>query len=463
MTQAATEAAPAARARTRGRRKLAFIGALLLLVGAAVAVIVLARGIDGEGDAAGHAHVQRERAREVLLDLASAEAAQRAFLLHRDPAFLSSWSASAERVGASFDALVAGLPGQSEFRQPLVDLAAPVADTQQAMSETIRLAEAGRWAEAIARAGNQGLRAEADAIRAALFSFINAQDAAFAARGEAETRNRMLLLVGILGALAAAGLLAWVIFARSQRQLAELIGLRNRLRSENETLEDRVRRRTAEAEEARAHAERERSRVETLLQDTNHRIGNSLATVSSLLALQVGRSQSDDVRAALEAAQGRIHAIASAHRRLRLSDDMETTSAGEFLHAVVEDLHSTQSNSSRVRFVTEFVPLVISARDATTLGILVGELVTNALKHAFAGREGGTLWVCLRRDENGIELCVDDDGNGYTGDRPRSDTGLGAMIVKQLARQFGGEPRYAIREDGGTSVCVSLPELGIGP
>src|SRR5690606_7440274 len=81
-----------------------------------------------------------------------------------------------------------------------------------------------------------------------------------------------------------------------------------------------------------------RQRVEALLQDTNHRVGNSLATVSSLLALQVMRSRSDEVRDALEAARLRVHAIASAHRRLRLGDDLESASASEFLTAVIEDI-----------------------------------------------------------------------------------------------------------------------------
>ena len=83
-----------------------------------------------------------------------------------------------------------------------------------------------------------------------------------------------------------------------------------------------MRERTLEAEEARRHAERERERVEALLQDTNHRIGNSLATVSSLLGLQLTRTKSDEVRKALEAAQSRVQAIASGHRRLRLGPDL---------------------------------------------------------------------------------------------------------------------------------------------
>ncbi|MEI2616628.1 MAG: sensor histidine kinase [Thermomicrobiales bacterium] len=208
----------------------------------------------------------------------------------------------------------------------------------------------------------------------------------------------------MVAALAAAGVLAYALFAA--RPAAGRGARRN-----SETalvVTERATRgacpgaRTAEVEEARERAERERARLETLLQDTNHRIGNSLATVSSLLGLQLARSQSEEVRNALEAAQGRVQAIASGHRRLRLGADLETTNAAEFLDAVVGDLarigagRATASHS-----ISDFEPLVIPARDATTLGIVVSELVTNAIKHAFADGRAGRIWIRLDRGDDG--------------------------------------------------------------
>jgi two-component sensor histidine kinase len=266
--------------------------------------------------------------------------------------------------------------------------------------------------------------------------------------------------VAILAALASAATLAYVLFARTQQQFSNLERASSALASQNEELEEHVRQRTTEAEEARAHAERERARVETLLQDTNHRIGNSLATVSSLLGLQVTRTRSEEVRMALDAAQARVHAIASAHRRLRLGADLETINAEEFLASVLEDLRTTHAVGRNVTFQGEFEPLLINARDATTIGIVLGELITNALKHAFPGDASGTIWAKLKKTADGIAvLTVEDDGRGIPGDGAKSESGLGAMIIKQLARQFGGEPTYEARPEGGTRVSVSLPDL----
>src|SRR5690606_2770117 len=96
-----------------------------------------------------------------------------------------------------------------------------------------------------------------------------------------------------------------------------------------------------------------------------------------------------------------------------------------------------------------------------TIGILVGELVTNAVKHAFTGRERGLIEVILRRGEEGVpELAVVDDGVGLPGELPPGDgPGLGSVIVKQLAMQFGGEPRYERLPQGGLRVVVPLPDI----
>jgi two-component sensor histidine kinase len=172
----------------------------------------------------------------------------------------------------------------------------------------------------------------------------------------------------------------------------------------------------------------------------------------------MSRSKSDEVKLALQAAQNRVHAIASSHRRLRLGADLETANAAEFLEAVLADLQSTHSGAEGVEFVAQCDPVVIKARDATTIGIIAGELITNALKHAFPDGKGH-IWVRFARSNGVITLTVEDDGKGLEEGSEPGGGGLGSMIVRQLAQQFGGQPLYAAREGGGTTVTVSLPEL----
>jgi two-component sensor histidine kinase len=300
-----------------------------------------------------------------------------------------------------------------------------------------------------------------DAIRDQLGGFIAEEDGKLLERNAKVDASRLWLVGAIIAALGGAAILTYVLFTRTEQQMIGLARASSELLTLNVELERRVRERTAELEESRQHAERERARVEALLQDTNHRIGNSLATVSSMLGLQVARSRSEEVRSALEAAQSRVQAIASGHRRLRLGDDLETTNAGEFLAAVVEDLEQTQAEGRNIGFELDAEPIVINARDATTIGIVVGELVVNALKHAFPDGEAGRIWTRLVHEREGASLIVEDDGRGIAPEALGADAGLGAMIIRQLAGQFGGEPRYEPREGGGTRVIVPMPELQI--
>ncbi|MGV3650092.1 MAG: sensor histidine kinase, partial [Devosia sp.] len=130
---------------------------------------------------------------------------------------------------------------------------------------------------------------------------------------------------------------------------------------------------------------------------------------------------------------------------------------------VIEDIKGNQAKAGQVSFERAFDPLTINARDATTLGIMVGELITNALKHAFPGDRQGTIRIGMTRDAEGVVvLSVADDGVGLPAE-PHPENGLGSLIVKQLARQFGGEPHIAAGPDGGAEVRVVLPELQVSP
>jgi two-component sensor histidine kinase len=129
---------------------------------------------------------------------------------------------------------------------------------------------------------------------------------------------------------------------------------------------------------------------------------------------------------------------------------------------VVDDLATAVPADKPITFHQDFSTMVLPARDATTLGIVVSELVTNAVKHAFEAGRGGNIWIRFLKSEEGApELRVEDDGLGLSEAGP-SGTGLGAVIIKQLARQFGGVPEYGAREGGGTVVKVHLPNLGAG-
>jgi two-component sensor histidine kinase len=450
----------AIRSDRRGGQRFAVLVSLALVVVAAVSALFMVQGVDGQMDDVLHSYEVRNQARELTNALGEAESNQRGYLLTGNNDYLEPYRRAASGIDARVAALVEVTKtnrAQSELVQSIVG---QIGIKMTEMARTVELYSTQRkqQAQTLTETG-LGARMMED-VRAKLEQFIADENINLLQRNEEMDGTRRWLIGAILAALAGAAILGVSLLGRTKQDLTVLTRNQSELRSQNETLEARVRERTQAFEEATAHAERERERVETLLQDTNHRIGNSLATVSSLLGLQLMRSKSGEVRAALEAARGRVHAIASSHRRLRLGNDLETTDAQDFLTAVLEDLKSTTTDAQGITLVGEIEPIVINARDATTIGIVVGELVTNAYKHAFVGRPGGRIVVKLFRDAAGAPtLVVSDDGRGIAEDIDLNEGGLGSVIIKQLAQQFGGAPVYQRQAAGGLSVTVTLPNL----
>ena len=434
--------------------------AVVLVILAVVAALVLVGGIDRQIADMTRTYDVRNSARELSAALAQAESSQRGYVLTADPAYLESYRADAATADVRLRTLIALAEQDARQRQRVSAIAEEIANKVAEMERSVALVADGRVDAARAFAGTgMGVRLMEE-VTQRLEQFIREENQSLMARNADIATSRLSLVAAMVAALAAAVVLGYLFLLRARDEVRTLATREDRLRSANEELEARVAQRTADLEEARAHAERERERVEALLQETSHRIGNSLATVSSLLALQLMRTPSAEVRHALEAARSRVHAIASAHRRLRLGDDLETAVASDFLGAVIDDIQTTTDATSGISIEATIDPVVIGARDATTLGILAGELVVNALKHAFPDGRAGTITVRFALDAAGVPtLVVADDGVGLSPGQDEQDSGLGSVIVRQLASQFGGKPEFHSPAGGGLTVSIALPDL----
>lgn len=440
-------------------RRVAIWSSLALVCLGVVTSLLLLRGFERQLEDVTNTFAVRTAASQLSQSLVEAEANQRGYLLTGDEQFYQAYQKAIAGINDDANNLLTMTeddPSQHARLEGITGSFAGKLAEMQRVVELARLDEGGQALNLLETGLGARLMSE---VTQTLAAFVAEEDDKLDQRNEAIRQTRSLSAIAMIAAMLASIVLAYSLLARTQRQVSLLALEQRGLKSQNELLESEVAERTKVIEEAKALAEKERERVETLLQDMNHRIGNSLATVSSLLALQSMRSNSGKVKTALEAARQRVHAIASAHRRLRLGDDLETTSANEFLDAVIEDIAATQTDGGRIRISAEIEPIEVGARDATTLGILVGELITNALKHAFPDRKSGTITVKLYADDDGVAvLDVQDDGAGL--ENEASDEGLGSVIVKQLSNQFGGEPQYLQRDVGGLIVRIAMPELG---
>ena len=294
--------------RRRFGRLLLILLSLVLVVAAAGSALFMVRGADAQLMDVTRTYDLRRDARDLIQALVDAESGQRGYLLTQDAAYLEPYEAAVRTIDSEYAELLEKVGDDPARRLEIGGLEESIAQKRAEMATTIALASSGRLDEAMLVLRSDAGRNLMDRLRSTLRDFIAAEDLRLVERNAAMELSRQLLVMAILVALAGAAILTYLLFTMTQRQLSILSEASTALQSQNEELEAHVRARTVEVEEARAHAERERARVEALLQDTNHRIGNSLATVSSLLGLQVTRTASPEVRAALDEA-GRLAAF----------------------------------------------------------------------------------------------------------------------------------------------------------
>ncbi len=168
-----------------------------------------------------------------------------------------------------------------------------------------------------------------------------------------------------------------------------------------------------------------------LMQEVHHRVMNSLHLVQTILETQARTLTSPDARQHVEKAAARIMTVAAVHRRLYEGGSVIEADAAQYLRRLLDDMKGLlPSGVDDQALALEMSPFILAADDITSLGLITGELVTNALKH---GR--GRIRVEVRQQAGGLELSVADQGPGFpAGYDPMASRGLGMRIVAALAR-----------------------------
>lgn len=218
-----------------------------------------------------------------------------------------------------------------------------------------------------------------------------------------------------------------------------------------------------EREQERQRAERALQQREILLREIHHRVKNNLQVISSLLSLQARAVQDPSVAEVLEDSRNRVRSIAMLHEQLYRSSDVLRVSFASYARSLVGALFSAYGvDSGKVRLLLEVPDVTFAVDTAVPCGLILQELVSNALKHAFTGRRQGRLVVGLARQSNGFwRLWVEDDGPGLPPQFQLERTpSLGLRLVRVLAQQL--EAQLWWENHGGTRFVIEFPDRQAG-
>ncbi|MGR3453906.1 sensor histidine kinase [Pseudooceanicola sp.] len=176
-----------------------------------------------------------------------------------------------------------------------------------------------------------------------------------------------------------------------------------------------------------------------LMKELHHRTGNNLALIVALIRMSKSHSALSETREVLSELETRVAALAKAHDLMQKAAAAGTVNAGELLREVAANAERAFSAPDlKVGIKVHCPPLELDGKLAVDIGLIVGELITNAYKHAFKGRTDGTITVDLSgAPEEGLVLEVSDDGAGLApgADRPERSNSLGWQLIRTLSFQ----------------------------
>jgi two-component sensor histidine kinase len=197
--------------------------------------------------------------------------------------------------------------------------------------------------------------------------------------------------------------------------------------------------------------------LDEALKEIDHRTRNNYQTVLAMIGLQARRAPDPQVSEALLQVADRVQAIANASRQLAVkSEELAAVRLDDHLCGLVQQIERGLSREE-IKVACDVDEVTASPEAATSISIIVNELVTNAIKHAFAGRDTGRVLIS-GRSGSAFELIVSDDGQGIEASRRDGHSGLGSKLVESFARQLGAKHQVSSSEQG-TTHRLLIPSL----
>lgn len=246
-------------------------------------------------------------------------------------------------------------------------------------------------------------------------------------------RNRQLLIggIGLLGFVLLSG---WIYALFRQKKQANAL-----LAEKNEVIRDALKEKDA------------------LLREIHHRVKNNLQTISSLLSLQ-SKSVEDAVAvSALQEGRNRVKSMALIHQNLYQDETLIGIDIKSYMEKLANSLFSTYAiEEDKVRFTTDIDPIKLDVEQVIPLGLIINELISNALKYAFQNRRQGEIKLAIKKQGGALFVRVEDDGVGLPNDFNISESkSLGFKLIRIFSQKL--KAKFEVDGNAGTTVTLKIP------
>ena len=186
---------------------------------------------------------------------------------------------------------------------------------------------------------------------------------------------------------------------------------------------------------------------EILLSEIHHRVKNNLAIISGLLDLEIMESEDEALKGKLQDSQTRINSIATTHEMLYQEKNFSDLDFEKTIKRLVERIIDTFNSDVNVQYGIESIDLNIN--QALPCSLIVNEIITNALKHAFETDIDNIIRVEARQSDEKVRLKISDNGKGLPAENAGQTTSLGMQLIRTLVSQLNGEAGFS--RDNGTT------------
>ena len=196
-----------------------------------------------------------------------------------------------------------------------------------------------------------------------------------------------------------------------------------------------------------------------LLAEVNHRVKNNLAIIVSLLNMQMNSAKSKETKNAIQVVHNRVMSMALVHLKMYENKNKSAIELEPYIKELVSEINNSISISQKIKFEYDLDPINLDVSSAIPMGLILNELITNAIKHAFSEIAFPEITISLKCIEGRIiELTVKDNGKGLPKNAEENEDGIGISLIRSLSEQLDGTCSF--ENANGMIFHLAIPSKG---